>query len=74
MSDLIAERSIPNIKTKHYPSWLRLSTICTFWSFHIIVSHYYFIAMNGIETGAVEYVTELAHNSNLPNLIVLHAL
>ena len=28
--------------------------------------------MNGNETGTVEYSTELAFNSNLPNLIVLN--
>ena len=40
------------------------------WSFHVVVPQR--TAMNGIETGTVEYSTELAFNSNLPNLIVLN--
>ena len=71
MSHLIAERSIPNIKTQNkYPSWFRLPTIRKIWSFHAVVSQR--TAMNGNETGTVEYSTELAFNSNLPNLIVLN--
>ena len=69
MTHLIAERSIPNIKTQNYPSWFRLSTIRKTWSFHVVVPQR--TAMNGNETGTVEYSTELA-NSNLPNLIVLN--
>ena len=67
MSHLIAERSIPNI---NYPSWYRLSTIRKIWSFHVVVPER--TAMNGNETGTVEYSTELAFNSNLSNLIVLN--
>ena len=70
MSHLIAERSILNIKTQNYPLWFRLSTIGKIWSFHVVVTQR--TAMNGNETGTVEYSTELAFNSNLPNLIVLN--
>ena len=70
MSHLIAERSIPNIKTQNYPSQFRLSTIRKIWSFHVVVPQR--TAMDGNETGTVEYSTELAFNSNLPNLIVLN--
>ena len=70
MSHLIAERSIPNIKTQKYPSWFRLSTIRKIWSFHVVVPQR--TAMDSNETGTVEYSTELALNSNLPNLIVLN--
>ena len=38
-------------------------------SFHVVPQR---TAMNGNETGTVEYSTELAFNSNLPNLIVLN--
>ena len=69
MSVLIAERSIPNMsKTQNYPSWFMLSTICKIWSFHIVFPQR--TAMNGNETGKVEYSIELAFN--LPNLIVLN--
>ena len=67
MSHLIAEHSIPNVKTQNYPSWFGLSTIRKIWSFHVSCS-----AKNGNETGTVEYSTELAFNSSLPNLIVLN--
>ena len=70
MSHLIAERSIPNIKTENYPSWFRLSTIRKIWSFHVVVPQR--TAMNGNETKTVEYSTELAFNLNLANLIVLN--
>ena len=70
MSHLIAERSIPKIKTQNYPSWFRLSTIRKIWSFHVAVPQK--TAITGNETGTVEYSTELAFNSNLPNLIVLN--
>ena len=70
MSHLIAERLIANIKTQNYLSWFRLSTIRKIWSFHVVVTQR--TAMNGNETGTVEYSTELAFNSNLPNLIVLN--
>ena len=70
MSHLIAERSIPNIKTPNYPSLFRLSTIRKIWSFHVVVPQR--TAMNGDETGTVGYLTELAFNSNMPNLIVLN--
>ena len=70
MSHLIAERSIPNIKTQNYPSWFSLSTIRKIWSFHVVVPHG--TAKNGNETGTVEYSTELACNSNLLNVIVLN--
>ena len=69
MSHLIAERSFPNIKTQNYPSCFRLSTIRKILSFHVAVLQR--TAMNGNETGTVEYSTELAFNSNLPNLILL---
>ena len=39
-------------------------------SFHVVVPQRR--AMNGNETGIVEYSTELAFNSNLPNLIVFN--
>ena len=70
MSHLIAEHSIPNVKTQNYSSWLRLPTVCKIWSFHIVVPQR--IAMNSNKTGAVEYSTEFAFNSNLPNFIVLN--
>ena len=70
MSHLIAERSIPNIEPQNYPSWFRLSTIRKIWSFPVVVPQR--TAMNGNETGTVEYSTELAFSSNLPNLIVLN--
>ena len=70
MLHLIAERSIPNIKTQNYPLWFRLSTIRKIWSFHFAVPQRK--VMNGNETGTVEYSTVLAFNSNLPNLIVLN--
>ena len=40
------------------------------WSFHVVVPQR--TAMNGNETGTVKYLTDLAFNSNLPNLIVLN--
>ena len=70
MSHLIAECLIPNIITQNYPSWFRLFTIRKIWSFHVVVLQR--TAMNGNETGTVEYSTELAFNSKLPNLIVLN--
>ena len=71
VSHLIAERSIPNIKTQNYLSWFRLSTIRRIsWSFYVVVLQ--ITAMNGNETGTVEYSTELPFNSNLPNFIVLN--
>ena len=40
------------------------------WSFHVVAPQR--TAMKGSEAGGVEYSTELAINSNLPNLIVLN--
>ena len=70
VSHLTAELSIPNIKTKTYPSWFRFSTIRQIRSFYAVASQR--TAMKDNETGTVEYSTELAFHSNLPNLIVLN--
>ena len=70
MSDLIAEHSIPNMETKNFPSWFRLSTILKIWSLRVVVPHR--TAMKVNEAGTVEYSTQFAFNSNLPNLIVLN--
>ena len=57
------------IKTKNYP---RGSGCPQYAKFGHVTLFPQRMAMNGNETGTVEYSTELTFNSNLPNLIVLN--
>ena len=63
MPHLIADRSIPNIKPKII---FRVSGCPQYAK----SGHFTLLFCN--ETGTVEYSTELAFNSNLPNLFVLN--